>query len=97
MVGFTYHLIKSYALGCRILWGLTSIFYTLYLSKMMDTSTIYSYFEELLQCEPEKVEALKVLMDINWNQEGIIDFIDYYGFDVDYLNSDIAEWVENHR
>lgn len=63
----------------------------------MDTNTIYSYFEELLSCEPEKVEALKVLMDINWNQEGIIDFIDYYGFDVDYLNSDIAEWVENHR
>ena len=63
----------------------------------MDTNTIYSYFEELLSCEPEKVEALKVLMDINWNQEGIIDFIDYYGFDVDYLNSDIAEWVESHR
>ena len=63
----------------------------------MDTNTIYSYFEELLDQEPEKVEALKVLMDINWNQEGIIDFIDYYGFDVDYLNSDIAERVENHR
>ena len=67
------------------------------LMKMMDTNTIYSYFEELLICEPEKVEALKVLMDINWNQEGIIDFINYYGFDVDYLNSDIAEWVESHR
>jgi hypothetical protein len=63
----------------------------------MMTNVIFDYFTELLGCEPEKIEALRVLMDINGNEQGIIDFIDYYGFDVDELNEDIREWYEDKR
>jgi len=63
----------------------------------MDTTTIFNYFSEILEGEPEKIEVLSVLMDINGNEQGIIDFIDYYGFDVDELNEDIREWYEDRR
>lgn len=58
----------------------------------MQTNVIFNYFEELLECEPEKIEVLKVLMDINWDEQGIIDFIDYYWYDVDELDNSIADW-----
>lgn len=31
----------------------------------MQTNVIFNYFEEILEGEPEKLEALKVLMDVN--------------------------------
>lgn len=58
----------------------------------MQTNVIFNYFEEILEGEPEKIEVLKVLMDINWDEQGIIDFIDYYWYDVDELNNSIADW-----
>jgi hypothetical protein len=36
-------------------------------------------------------------MDVNWDEQWIIDFIDYYWFDVDELDSDIAERYDEHR
>lgn len=63
----------------------------------MDTNLIFNYFSEILEGEPEKIEVLSVLMDVNGNEQGIIDFIDYYGFDVDELNEDIKERYEEHR
>lgn len=58
----------------------------------MQTNVIFSYFEELLECEPEKLEVLRVLMDIKWNEDGIIEFIDYYWYNVDELDKSIADW-----
>lgn len=63
----------------------------------MMTNVIFDYFSELLECEPEKIEVLKVLMSVNGDEQGIIDFIDYYGFDVDELNEDIRERYEDKR
>lgn len=57
----------------------------------MNTKKVYEFFEELLSCEPEKLEALKVLMDVNGDAQGILDFVDYYGFDTDVLNEQIEE------
>ena len=62
-----------------------------------DTKAVFTYFEEILEGEPEKVEVLRVLMDINWDEQWIIDFIDYYWYDVDELDSDIAERYDEHR
>lgn len=59
---------------------------------MMNTKAVYNYFSEVLECEPEKLEALKVLMDVNGDEQGIIDFIQYYGFDTDELNEQIENW-----
>ena len=42
----------------------------------------------------EKLEVLKVLMDVNGDEQGIIDFIDYYGFDVGELDEQIQERYE---
>ena len=67
------------------------VFYTLYYSKM-NTKAVYNYFSEVLECEPEKLEVLKVLMDVNGDEQGIIDFINYYGFDTDELNEQIENW-----
>lgn len=61
------------------------------------TNVIFNYFSEVLESEPEKLEALRVLMDVNGDEQGIIDFINYYGFDVDELNEDIREWYEDKR
>lgn len=58
----------------------------------MNTKAVYNYFSEVLESEPEKLEVLKVLMDVNWDEQGIIDFIDYYGFDTDELNEQIENW-----
>ena len=58
----------------------------------MNTKAVYNYFSEVLECEPEKLEVLKVLMDVNGDEQGIIDFIDYYGFDTDELNEQIKDW-----
>lgn len=55
----------------------------------MNTKAVFNYFSEVLECEPEKLEALKVLMDVNGDEQGIIDFIEYYGFDTDELNDQI--------
>ena len=66
-------------------------FYTLYLAKM-NTKAVYNYFSEVLECEPEKLEALNVLMSVNGDEQGIIDFIEYYGFDTDELNEQIENW-----
>lgn len=57
----------------------------------MDTKAVYNYFSEVLESEPEKLEALRVLMDVNGDEQGIIDFVDYYGFDVDELNEQIEK------
>lgn len=62
----------------------------------MDTKAVYNYFSEVLESEPEKLEALRVLMDVNGGEQGIIDFIDYYGFDTDVLNEDIEKRGETH-
>lgn len=59
---------------------------------MMNTKAVYNYFSEVLESEPEKLEALKVLMDVNGDEQGIIDFIQYYGFDTDELNEQIENW-----
>ena len=61
---------------------------------MINTTIVFNYFSEVLECEPEKLEALKVLMDINGDEQGIIDFIDYYGFDVEELDEQIQERYE---
>lgn len=58
----------------------------------MNTKAVYNYFSEVLECEPEKLEVLKVLMDVNGDEEGIIDFINYYGFDTDEINEQIENW-----
>ena len=58
----------------------------------MNTKAVYNYFSEVLECEPEKLEVLKVLMDVNGDEQGIIDFINYYGFDTDELNEQIENW-----
>jgi hypothetical protein len=58
---------------------------------MMNTKAVYNYFSEVLESEPEKLEALRVLMDVNGDEQGIIDFVDYYGFDVDELNEQIEK------
>lgn len=63
----------------------------------MNTTAIFNYFSEILEGEPEKIEVLSALMDINGYEQGIIDFIDYYNFDVDELNEDIKEWYEDRR
>lgn len=63
---------------------------------MMNTKAVYNYFSEVLECEPEKLEVLKVLMDVNGDEQGILDFIDYYGFDTDVLNEDIEKRGETH-
>ena len=42
MIGLAYHPIKSYALGCRILWGLTSFLYFYTISQWKTTN----YFKE---------------------------------------------------
>ena len=76
--------------------GILARFYTLYLAKMMNTKAVYNYFSEVLESEPEKLEVLKVLMDVNGDEQGILDFIDYYGFDVDVLNEDIEKRGETH-
>lgn len=55
----------------------------------MMTNVIFDYFSEVLESEPEKLEVLKVLMDVNGNEQGIIDFINYYGYDADELNEKI--------
>lgn len=57
----------------------------------MNTKAVYNYFSEVLEWEPEKLEALKVLMSVNGDEQGIYDFIDYYGFDVDELNEQIEK------
>lgn len=62
-----------------------------------DTKAVFNYFEEILEGEPEKVEVLRALMDVNWDEQWIIDFIDYYWFDVDELDRDIAERYDEHR
>lgn len=58
----------------------------------MNTKAVFSYFSEVLECEPEKLEVLRVLMDVNGDEQGIIDFINYYGFDTDELNEQIENW-----
>ena len=58
----------------------------------MNTKAVYNYFSEVLECEPEKLEALNVLMSVNGDEQGIIDFIEYYGFDTDELNEQIENW-----
>lgn len=93
--------INSYLGGCQFVTSKNELikklnFYT-FTAKNMDTTAIFNYFSEILEGEPEKIEVLSVLMDINGNEEGIIDFIDYYGFDVDELNEDIREWYEDKR
>ena len=55
----------------------------------MHTKAIFNYFSEVLECEPEKLEVLKVLMSVNGDEQGIIDFVDYYGFDTDILNEEM--------
>jgi hypothetical protein len=30
-----------------------------------DTKAVFTYFEEILESEPEKVEVLRALMDVN--------------------------------
>lgn len=62
-----------------------------------DTKAVFNYFEEILDGEPEKLEALKVLMDVNWDEQWIIDFIDYYWYDVEELDKDIAERYYEHN
>lgn len=57
----------------------------------MNTKAVYEFFSEFLECEPEKLEVLKVLMDVNGDEQGIIDFTNYYGFDTDELNEKIEE------
>jgi hypothetical protein len=63
---------------------------------MMNTKAVYNYFSEVLESEPEKLEALRVLMDVNGDEQGIIDFVDYYGFDVDELNEQIEKRGETN-
>jgi hypothetical protein len=58
----------------------------------MNTKAVYNYFSEVLESEPEKLEALRVLMSVNGDEQGILDFIDYYGFDTDELNEQIENW-----
>lgn len=70
--------------------GILARFYTLYLAKM-NTKAVYEFFSEFLEGEPEKLEVLKVLMDVNGDEQGILDFTDYYGFDTDELNEKIEE------
>jgi len=62
----------------------------------MNTKAVYNYFSEVLESEPEKLEALRVLMDVNGDEQGIIDFVDYYGFDVDELNEQIEKRGETN-
>ena len=57
----------------------------------MDTKAIYNYFSDILCDDPEKMAVLGALMDINGDTQWIIDFIDYYGFDIDELDEDIQE------
>lgn len=63
----------------------------------MNTTAIFDYFFDILEGDPEKIAVLSALMDINGDEQGIIDFIDYYNFDVDELNEDIKEWYEDKR
>ena len=58
----------------------------------MNTKAVFNYFSEVLESEPEKLEALNVLMSVNGDEQGIYDFIDYYGFDTDELNEQIENW-----
>ena len=71
------------------------IFILLPTSKM-NTKAVYNYFSEVLESEPEKLEALNVLMSVNGDEQGIYDFIDYYGFDTDELNEQIEKRCETH-
>ena len=58
----------------------------------MNTKAVYNYFSEVLESEPEKLEALNVLMSVNGDEQGIYDFIDYYGFNTEELEEQIENW-----
>ena len=60
-------------------------------NKKMTAKDVYNYFDELLEYDQMKLEVLGALMDINGDWQGVVDFIDYYGFDLDELD----EWVKD--
>lgn len=64
---------------------------------MMDTKDVYNYFYDLLDQDQMKLEVLGVLMDINWDTQGIIDFLDYYNFDLDELDQGIREFYNENK
>lgn len=57
----------------------------------MTAKDVYNYFDELLEYDQMKLEVLGALMDINGDWQGVVDFIDYYDFDLDELD----EWVKD--
>lgn len=69
----------------------------------MKTWIIIRYFTDVLSCEPEKIEVLNALLaiyeDKKWLQgveEALIDFIEYYGFDVELLEQQIEDWCQEN-
>lgn len=89
--GFTYVTTHTAQLVKR---GRFDVLFLYFIPSKMNTKAVYNYFSEVLECEPEKLEVLKVLMDVNGDEQGIIDFIDYYGFDVGELDEQIQERYE---
>ena len=71
-------------------------FYTLPIKKMT-AKDVYNYFDELLEYDQMKLEVLGALMDINGNWQGVVDFIDYYGFDLDELDEWVKEFYNDNK
>lgn len=63
----------------------------------MDTRDVYNYFYDLLDQDQMKLEVLGALMDINGDTQWIIDFIDYYGIDLDELDEQLKEFYNENK
>lgn len=57
-----------------------------------DVQKVYEYFLEVYQWDHETIAVLEALMHINWDEQGLLDFIDYYGFDIDELNNKLDDY-----
>lgn len=76
--------------------GFNLNFYTFTLAKM-NVQAIYEYFTEVYRNDHEILAVLEVLMKVNWDEQGLLDFMNYYGFDAEELDAKITKRYSDER